>query len=107
RAALFDQLGGQTKGFRRALAHNNAVARADVGGEIQLIQRDLTHHDQASPAAANTACERFSKGPSTILPSKSMVPMPRAVASSYVATRRRAYSTSSGVGEKAALAKAT
>ena len=87
-AALAHERFGERQRLGRSLAHDDAVAGADPVGEAKLRGVDADHF--AAPACVRRRCSpnatmrwaRFRSGPSIILPSKSIVPMPRAVASS-------------------------
>ena len=87
-AALAHERLGERQRLGRSLAHDDGVAGADPVGEAKLRGIDADHG--AAPACVRRRCSpnatrrwaRLSSGPSIILPSKSIVPMPRAVASS-------------------------
>ena len=87
-AALAHQRLGERQRLGRPLAHDDAVAGAHPAAQVELASSDADHGlARASSAAsrspsATSRSARLSSGPSIILPSKSIVPMPRAVASS-------------------------
>ena len=87
-ATLAHERLGERQRLGRSLAHDDGVAGTDPVGEAKLRGVDADH--VAAPACVRRRCSpnatmrwaRFRSGPSIILPSKSIVPMPRAVASS-------------------------
>ena len=86
--ALLYELFGEADGFAASLAEDDAVAGAHVLSEVEVLD-GFDSHRHAS-GEASTAWARLSSGPSIMRPSKSMVPIPRAVAASYAATSRAA-----------------
>ena len=79
--ALGDEFFTQVQGFATALLKNHTVARTNPLSQIQGWKLDRLHQD-APTGKARMCWARLSKGPSTMRPSKSMVPRPFAMAAS-------------------------